>query len=176
MDTGLHYLQGKAKSLKPAELISLLQELYRDKLALRQRHEAGARLVSNYDFNNTYQYVIAREDTHLSWLRSSIEELGGSLPEAPPPDVPKGSGQGDRLRAILADDSRRAQEFVDRWTAPAAGMSHARHQKMVGIILGETLEHKRFFDHALNGRQDLLGRRTGGKSTGGGVLPVRWVE
>jgi hypothetical protein len=47
--------------VKPAELIELLRECYRDKSALHQRHIAAARLVTDYDFNNTYQYVINRE-------------------------------------------------------------------------------------------------------------------
>ena len=49
-------------------------------LALLNRHEAVARLVGNLDFNNTYQYVVAREETHLSWLQAAIEELGGVMP------------------------------------------------------------------------------------------------
>jgi hypothetical protein len=47
---------------------------------------------------------------------------------------------------------------------------------MLRLVLGEMLEHKRFFDLALEGRDDLLGRRLPGASTGDGVLPVRWVE
>ena len=41
---------------------------------------------------------------------------------------------------------------------------------MLHVILGETLEHKRFFEQALAGRTDLLGRRADGAGTGGGVL------
>jgi hypothetical protein len=47
---------------------------------------------------------------------------------------------------------------------------------MLKVILGETLEHKRFFDQALAGREDLLGRRADGAGTEGYVLPTRWVE
>jgi hypothetical protein len=39
---------------------------------LVQRQEAGARVVSHYDFNNTYQYVISRGETHLSWLQTPL--------------------------------------------------------------------------------------------------------
>jgi hypothetical protein len=46
---------------------------------------------------------------------------------------------------------------------------------MLNVILGETEEHRRFFDLALAGRADLLGRRADGAGTGGGVLPTRWV-
>ncbi len=38
-------------------------------------------------------------------------------------------------------------------------MANARHAKMLRVILGETLEQKRFFEQALAGRTDLLGRR-----------------
>ncbi len=38
-------------------------------------------------------------------------------------------------------------------------MTNARHAKMLRVILGETLEQKRFFEQALAGRTDLLGRR-----------------
>ena len=48
---------------------------------------------------------------------------------------------------------------------------------MLNVILGETLEHKRFFEQALAGRTDLLGRRADGAGTGGGVLPhAGWIE
>ena len=53
---------------------------------------------------------------------------------------------------------------------------YARHRSMLRVILGETLEHKRFFEQALAGRTDLLGRRADGAGTGGGVLGVRWIE
>jgi hypothetical protein len=48
---------------------------------------------------------------------------------------------------------------------------------MLRVILGETLEQKRFFEQALAGRTDLLGRR--GDEVGarvGSVLPNRWIE
>jgi hypothetical protein len=56
-------------------------------------------------------------------------------------------------------------------------MTNARHGKMLKLILGEVLEQKRFFDQALAGRTDLLGRR--GAQVGrshGVVLPSRWIE
>lgn len=37
------------------ELLPLLQDFYREKLTMLLRHQAGARLVSQYDVNNTYQ-------------------------------------------------------------------------------------------------------------------------
>ena len=49
-------------------MLGLLREFYRDKAAMRQSHASAARFVSDYNFNNTYQYVIAREDMHVRWL------------------------------------------------------------------------------------------------------------
>jgi hypothetical protein len=159
-----------------AELVSLLQDLYRDKLAIRGRHVAGAQRISNYDFNNTYQYVINREDAQIAWLHTAIEDLGATVPETVPSlDVPQRKGAAGE-RAIVADDARLAHEFVERWTPRAAAMTHARHRRMLEVILGETLEQHRFFDEMVRGRNDLLGRRRANVGTGGGVLPTRWVE
>lgn len=162
--------------MKPTEILSLLQELYRERLAMRMRHVKGAQSVSDYEFNNTYQYVIAREDTHLDWIRHAIVDGGGEVPtSAPAFDVPSGKGAALQ-RAIFEQDVKTQQAFVDRWRGKSEGITNARHQGMLRVILGESLEHKRFFEQALAGRLDLLGRRAEGASTGGGVLPTRWVE
>ena len=34
--------------------------------------------MPDYDFNNTYQYIIARGDVQLNWLSDAITELGGT--------------------------------------------------------------------------------------------------
>jgi len=157
--------------MKPADLASVLRELHQEKLALRQRHVAVARRVSDYDFNNTYQYVIAREEVHVSWLRAAITDLGGQTP-TDIKNFPVPGGQG----AVLEDDVRQAQAFVDRWRERVEKMSNARHRTMLKVMLGEILEHKRFFEQAKAGREDLLGRRMPGASTGDGVLPTRWIS
>jgi hypothetical protein len=80
-------------------------------------------------------------------------------------------------QAIFTEDGHDAQRFVDRWRPRIDEMDNARHARMLRVILGETLEQKRFFDQALAGRQDLLGRR--GEQVGpshGEVLPSRWIE
>ena len=59
------------------ELLDFLREFHKDKLSLLRRHEAAARHVSDYDFNNTYQYVIAREEMHVSWVRDAILDVSG---------------------------------------------------------------------------------------------------
>ncbi|HSL23318.1 MAG TPA: hypothetical protein VK886_17445 [Vicinamibacterales bacterium] len=158
------------------ELKALLEEFYRDKLALRNRHVAAARLVTDYDTNNTYQYVIAREDVQLSWLRATIEELSGNLAEVPEPEVRATGKRDEAERAILTEDRDLAARFVERWSGRVEAVTHARHRGMLRVILGETVEHKRFFELALAGRDDLLGRRMDGAGTGGGVLPSRWIE
>ena len=58
------------------DLLPLLQEFYREKLAALLRHQAGARLIAQYDANNTYQYIINREETQLSWLPTAITRAG----------------------------------------------------------------------------------------------------
>ena len=158
-----------------AELKALLEEFYREKLAIRNRRVRAARLISSYEINNTYQYVINRDDVQLSWLRNALAELSGSLAEVAEPDVRvQGKGAEAEL-AILAEDRNLSQQFVDRWKTRVEAVTHARHRSMLRVILGETLEQKRFFDQALAGREDLLGRRPDGIGTGGGVLPTRWV-
>ena len=164
------------------ELRTLLIDVAAERLALLQRHEAGARVVSHYDFNNTYQYVIAREETHLSWLQSALDALGLALPQTatplPVPEVPKvgKTVDGSTYRGILADDARLLGAFVDRWRDPVAAVTHARHRTMLGVILGESLEHRRLFEQAAAGDEDVIGRRTGGVARVGAVLPDRWQE
>ena len=159
--------------MKPADLLLLLNEIYRDKSALRARHVAGARLVGNYDFNNTYQYVINREDVHLAWLRDAIADLGSTPEDASEPRL-SASGK-DAQQTVFREDSGQVQAFVEKWKPRVETISHARNRTMLRLMLGETLEQKRFFDQAVAGREDLLGRRADGAGTQGAVLPTRWV-
>ena len=159
------------------DLLPLLQEFQREKLAMMLQHVAGARLVGQYDANNTYQYIVNREEAQLTWVAKAIEELGGTVTDAA---MPARAAKGNAAAAALAvfdEDLRDAQRFVDRWRPRVDEMTNARHAKMLRVILGETLEQKRFFEQALAGRQDLLGRR--GEQAGpslGEVLPSRWIE
>jgi hypothetical protein len=161
--------------VKATELLALLRDFHRDKLAMRQRHVAVARHVPNYDYNNTYQYVICREDVQLNWLRDAITDMAGDLEEIPEPSIPPSKGESAQL-GLIAEDRDHAGAFVDKWHPRIEPMPNARHRSMLRVILGETLEHKRFFEQALAGRSDLLGRRADGAGTGGGVLPTRWIE
>ena len=161
--------------MKPAELIELLRECYRDKSALHQRHIAAARLVTDYDFNNTYQYVINREEIQLQWLRDAIEDRGATAEDQPEAAIgSSGKGKGAQL-AIVRDDAAAAQAFVDKWTPRLDAVTNARNRSMLRVIVGETMEAKRFFDQMAAGRTDLLGRSADGARTAGAVLPTRWV-
>ena len=47
--------------MKPADLLALLQDVYRDKLALYDRHTRGAQRVAGYEFNNTYRAAFEKD-------------------------------------------------------------------------------------------------------------------
>jgi hypothetical protein len=163
--------------VKPTELLELLRQFYAGKLALKCRHESGARLVGQYDFNNTYQYVINREEAHLDWLRRAIAAVGGALPdEQPVPSLPRAGKGAAEQTAIIEDDSRLMEEFLERWRPRVEQVTDSRQKIVLRVILGEMLEQKRFFDQAHSGRTDLLGRRTSPSRAAGTVLPTRWVE
>jgi hypothetical protein len=172
----VHCLQGEAESVKNPEQLALLQEFYRDRLALMNRHVEGAKAVSDYEFNNTYQYVIAREELHTQWVRDAIVDLGGEVPTSITA-IPVPTGKGLSLQtSIFEDDVRHQQSLVDKWRARIELMTNARHRNMIKVVLGEVLEHKRFFEQAKAGHDGLLGTRMPGASTGDGVLPTRWLE
>ena len=159
------------------DLLPLLQEFHRDKLAMLLQHQAGARRVAQYDVNNTYQYIVNRDDTHLSWLATAIAELGG----APPDDMREPdrgvAGKGVSEAEVIREDAVAADAFVKRWRPRIEAMRNIRHAKMLGVILGEVLEQKRSFEQALAGRTDLLGRRGDQlEPSRGAVLPSRWID
>lgn len=163
--------------MKNPEQLALLQEFYRDRLALMNRHVEGAKVVSDYEFNNTYQYVIAREELHVQWVRDAVLDLGGEVPTSITALSVPNTGKGLALQsAVFEDDIRQAQNFVERWRAKIEPMTNARHRNMIKVVLGEVLEHKRFFEQAKAGHDGLLGTRMPGASTGDGVLPTRWLE
>jgi hypothetical protein len=164
------------------ELRKLLTEFSAERLALVQRHEAGARVVAHYDFNNTYQYVINREETHLAWLENALTELALQVPPASSTlSVPEVAKPGKKMdpsayRGVLEDDAKGLAAFVERWRPRVKDMTHARHKTMLDVVLGESLEHSRLFAQAAAGFEDVLGRRTGGVARVGAVLPTRWQE
>ncbi len=155
------------------DVLALLLEFHREKLAMIGRHQAGARLIGQYDANNTYQYIISREATQLSWLEAAIRDLGGRVPDDGVGTDPIGS----TAQTIIEEDVKDARTFVDRWRPRVEALTHARHRHMLSVILGEVLEQQRFFEQAAAGRVDLLGRR--GDDVGarvGSVMADRWIE
>jgi hypothetical protein len=163
------------------ELRQLLTDFAAERLAILQRHEASARVVSHYDFNNTYQYVIAREETHLAWVQNALAEFGVSLPGPakpfPAPEALKGKKiQPAAFKPILLEDAHALRTFVDHWRPRIEAMTHARHRTMLNVVLGESLEHLRLFEQGAGGDEDLLGRRTSLAERVGAVLPHRWME
>jgi len=162
--------------VKPTQLIDLLRTFYQEKSAMRIRHVAAARHVVDYNFNNTYQYVINREDLQLNWVRDAITELGGAVPDDPaePPIEPRGKA-AEIQTALVREDRDAVRAFVDRWRDKVEQISNSRDKIMLRVILGEMLETTRFFDQMLAGREDLLGRRADGAGTPGAVMPTRWV-
>jgi hypothetical protein len=161
-----------------AGTLGVLTDFYTDKLASVVQHQAHARLVVQYDANNTYQYIINREEVQLSWLATAIADAGGTLPDGAPAPLVSAAAKGkDAARALFEDDIRSAQAFLDRWRPRVESLDNARHGAMLRVILGETREQQRFFEQALAGRTDLLGRRSSvGSPAHGEVLPARWIE
>ena len=161
--------------MNASELLEFLTAFFRDKLTLRNRHVAAAGFVTDYNVNNTYQYLINRDDMHVRWLQDAIVDAGGTPAEQVVPDLDPGD-EKDASRKVITADRDAAQKFVERWRERVDSLPNARHRSLLRVILGETLEQQRFFEQALAGRDDLLGRRADGAGTGGGVMKTRWVE
>ena len=157
------------------ELLEFLTAVYRDKLTLRNRHVAAAKFVGDYNFNNTYQYVVNRDDTHVRWLYDAIVDLGGTPEEQAVPELKPQGKAAEAQRSVITADRDAAAKFVERWTEKVDALPNARHRTMLRLMIGETREQLRFFEQALAGRQDLLGRRADGAGTPGSVLSARWV-
>ena len=152
--------------------LPLLLEFYNEKLAELTRHQSHATIVRQYDANNTYQYIINREEVQLSWLSTAITDADGTVPEGR-----SGPAAATSARDAFEMDRQEAGAFINRWRPRVEAMSNARHRGMLRIILGEIREQQRFFEQALEGRTDLLGRHAGaGGEATGEVLPTRWIE
>jgi uncharacterized protein (DUF1501 family) len=164
------------------DLKTLLSTFAAERLAILQRLEAAARVVSHYDFNNTYQYVISRQETHVSWVQNALAEFSAPLPAAatalPAPTAPKVVKKVDvsAYRGILEEDAKSLSAFVLRWRPRLETMTHARHRLMLNVVLGESQEHQRLFEQAAAGFEDVLGKRTPQAERVGAVLPTRWME
>ena len=163
--------------MTPTELQGLVREFYLERLALLLQHEASARYISDYDVNNAYQYIIAREETHVSWLQHALLDLGSTVPADParPEIKPTRKGNGAVLE-LSSTDGRDNQRFVELWRPRVEQVTNARHKGMLEVILGEMLEHARLFEQASEGRTDIIGTALPINTRRGTVLGTRWIE
>ncbi len=150
----------------------MLREFYVDRLALLQQHVVSARGVGHYDVNNAYQYVIAREETHVYWVHRALLDVGATVPA----DAAQGGEPSGSATDLAAADAAANKAFVAKWTPRVATITHARHRKMLEVVLGEMQEHQRLFQQASEGRIDIIGVPLAGTVRVGSVLPTRWVE
>lgn len=161
--------------MKPTDLVALLQECYRDRLALIERHRVVAVHVPGYDFNNTYQYVINREEAHLEWIADAIRSLDGSLPEPPAgPSITIERGK-DAWKPLVGEDVDRGRAFLEKWQPRVESLTHARNRTMLRLMLGEVHEQTRLLEQGLGGEAYLLGRGGAGAGKRGVVSGARWV-
>ena len=156
------------------DLADLIHDFYLERVALLMRHEDVAVTVTDYDINNAYQYIIAREQTHLSWLQHALLDLGAPMPSDPARAAAL-SVKGDGWKALAADDATANAQFVETWRTRVERITNARHKGMLSVILGEMLEHKRLFDQAAEGRRDLLGKSLEINDHSGQVMSARFV-
>ena len=162
--------------MTPTDLQQLVRDFYLERLALLMRHEASARLIGDYDVNNAYQYMISREETHVSWLQHALIDLGAPLPGDPSaPDVTTSRKGNDAVADLSGEDARLNQQFVDTWRDKIEQVTNARHKGMLRVILGEMLEHTRLFEQAAEGRRDIIGKPMDIHERRGSVLATRWV-
>lgn len=163
--------------MTPTELQQLIQNFYVERLAVLMQHEAAARFIGDYDVNNAYQYVIAREETHVSWLQHALLDLGATMPPDPSRPEVKPSRKGDdALLELTALDARTNRAFVDKWKDRVEQVTHARHKGMLRVVLNEMLEHARLFDQASQGRTDIIGTHLAINERRGKVIGTRWIE
>ena len=163
--------------MTPSELQQLIKDFYLDRLALLMQHESAARFVSDYDVNNAYQYIISREETHVSWLQQALLAMGGDFPPDPPqPDVRTTRVGNDAVLELAGNDARSNAQFVAKWRDRLTAVTNARHKGMLEVVLGEVLEHQRLFEQAAEGRTDIIGTALPINERRGKVIDRRWIE
>ena len=157
--------------MSPAELLTFLNDCYRDTLELFKARQTNAQSVAAYDANNGYQQILGRQEIHLQWLRDAIAALGGTAADSL--DHVSGKASRETARSIIDADAAAQKAFIDRWGPRVATVTNARHGKMLQLILGEMKEHLRFLQQAAESRADLLGRHSDGKVLRGTVMAAR---
>jgi hypothetical protein len=157
------------------DLQQLVLEFYRERLALLMRHERSAQVMGDYDINNAYQTILAREETQVSWLHHALLDLGVEVPAEPAP-LAENARKGPSASDVAREDARLNQEFVTRWRDRVETMTQARHRGMLRVILGEMGEHRRLFEQAAAGHTGLMGTALAINERVGQVLPNRWMD
>jgi hypothetical protein len=157
--------------VRPAELLTFLNDVHRDTLALFKARQNNAQSVAAYDANNGYQQVLGRQEVHLQWLGDAIVALGGAAADSA--DEISGTASRESAKSIIDADARDQKAFIDRWTPRLDTVTNARHRKLLHLILGEMKEHLRVLEQASEGRADLLGRHSDGKVLRGSVMAAR---
>ena len=155
-------------------LADVIGDFYLERVSMLMRHEDVAACVTDYDANNAYQYIINREQTHLSWLLHALLDLGAPTPDDPARGAAV-SAKGDAWKSLAGEDARANLQFVEKWRPRVEQVTNARHKGVLEVILGEMLEHKRLFDQAAEGRRDLIGTSLEINDHSGTVMPVRFV-
>ena len=159
--------------MTPSELLVLLQEFYRESLALVQARQVNARSITDYNANNAYQQVLGRQDVHLRWLSDAIDALGGAASSPGQAQEEAVTSAPKDVKSLVAADERNQHAFVDRWSARVPAVTNARHRKLLELILGEMKEHLRVLQQAQAGRGDMLGHQAKGKIERGEVMAAR---
>jgi hypothetical protein len=155
-------------------LADSIRDFYLERVRQLMRHEDVAVTVTDYDINNAYQYIVAREQTHLSWLQHALLDLGAPIPADPARGAAL-SVKGDGWKSLASEDAQSNAQFVEKWRPQIETVSNARHKGMLKVILGEMLEHKRLFDQAAQGRRDLIGKSLEINDHSGDVMGARFV-
>jgi hypothetical protein len=156
-------------------LADLIRDFYTERVKMLIRHEDVAAVITDYDANNAYQYIIAREQTHLSWLQHAMLDLGAGLAADPARGAAIAPVKRGAWKSLSADDAKLNAQFVEKWRSTVEELTNARHKGMLKVILGETLEHKRLFDQAAAGRKDLIGKSLAINDHSGEVMTSRWT-
>jgi hypothetical protein len=172
----VHHLQGKTEGVTPSDLQQLIRTFYLERLALLMQHESAARYVTDYDVNNAYQYIINREETHVSWLQQALLSMGLELPADPSASDVKPTRKGnDVVLELSGNDARDNLAFVEKWRDKVEQVTNARHKGMLRVVLGEMLEHGRLFEQASQGRTDIIGTHLAINPRRGKVMATRWT-
>ena len=94
----------------------------------------------------------------MSWLQHALLDLGAPHARRIRPAPGRGAAaRATRGRRWRPRTRRANEQFVDTWAPKVETVTHARHKGMLKVVLGEMLEHKRLFDQAAAGRNDLIG-------------------